>query len=147
MVQHTTFSASQSAPDSSLRMDAWAQARKRADDYLKLHRLPGTEREQLLARVAHKLTRTAPCPDHELIQLFIRTVQEELDAQKQAQPAAVYEPSNAAYDLEDDAETLAQKAEARTQTGPRFERSSIRVAPLRAITLLPLRSRQHRSHH
>lgn len=96
-------------------MDAWVQARKRADDYLKLHRLPGTEREQLLARVAHKLTRTAPCPDHELIQIFILTVQKELDA---------------------------QKVDTRTQTGPRFERSSIRVAPLRTITLLP-RQTQH----
>lgn len=110
MVQDTTFSLAQSSPESTVRMDAWTQARKRADDYLKLHRLPGDEREQLLARVAHKLTRTSPCSDQELIQRFIRTVQEEL---------------------------AAQKVDTRTQTGPRFERSSIRVAPLRTITLLP----------
>ncbi len=103
--------------DSGERMDAWAKARKRADSYLKLHKIADREREQLLANVARKLVRTGPCSEQELIQLFITTVQDEL---------------------------AAQKAATRTQTGPRFERSSIRVAPLRSISLLPRRSR-HRS--
>ena len=105
-----TSASSQYVTDTGLRSEAWAHARKRADDYLKLHRLPTAEHEQLLTQVAQKLTRAAPCDDQALIQLFISTVQQEL---------------------------VAQQAQARTQTGPRFERSSIRVAPLRAIPLLP----------
>lgn len=106
--------------DSGERMDAWAKARKRADSYLKLHKIADQEREQLLGGVARKLIRHNPCSEQELVQLFITTVQNEL---------------------------AAQKAATRTQTGPRFERSSIRVAPLSAISLLPRRSRQRPNRH
>jgi hypothetical protein len=120
MEQQIDTLANLATPDSGERMDAWAKARKRADSYLKLHRIADREREHLLSSVARKLVRTSPCSEQELIQLFITTVQDEL---------------------------AAQKAETRTQTGPRFERSSIRVAPLRSISLLPRRSRQRtRSH-
>lgn len=106
--------------DAGERMDAWAKARKRADSYLKLHKIADREREQLLGNVARKLVRSGPCSELELIQLFIATVQDEL---------------------------AAQKAATRTQTGPRFERSSIRVAPLCSISLLPRRSRLRTNTH
>ncbi len=113
MVEQSTLVTGQTTPDSTLRMDAWAQARKRADNYLKLHQLGSHDRELLLTAVANKLMRTVPtsCSEQELVQLFIGTVQTELTAQ--------------------------QADTAHSKTGPRFERSSIRVAPLRAITLLP----------
>lgn len=90
---------------------AWKQAHQRASNYLKLHRLPAEEHDALLERVAQQMTRSTPCSTETLIQLFISTVQRELEAH--------------------------QKTQIRIPTGPRFERSSIRVAPLRAITLLP----------
>lgn len=110
MKEIITPTSNQYVANTSKCHEAWAHARKRADDYLKLHRLPSAEHEQLLTQVAQKLTRATPCSEQELIQLFISTVQQEL---------------------------AAQQAQARTQTGPRFERSSIRVAPLRTIQLLP----------
>lgn len=116
MEQQTDTISAPVTPDSGERMDAWVKARKRADSYLKLHRIADREREQMLASVARKLVRTSPCSELALIQLFIATVQGEL---------------------------AAQKAAPRTQTGPRFERSSIRVAPLCSINLLPRRSRTH----
>lgn len=109
-VQRTTETPS-TVTESTPCDQAWGQARQRADNYLKLHRLPAAEHDALLERVAQKMTRSTPCSTQALIQLFISTVQRELEAH--------------------------QKAQTRTQTGPRFERSSIRVAPLRAITLLP----------
>lgn len=129
---------SQTTLDSAAPMDAWTLAKKRTNDYLKLHRLPEAEREHLLARITHKLARAGLFAEQELIQLFISTAQEELALiqangtdtsgcqckKSAAQPAVI--------PAEQDS-----KPDNRTQTGPRFERSSIRVAPLQAITLLP----------
>ncbi len=93
--------------------NAWLIAQKRANDYLKLHRLLDSERERLLAQITKKLARAGLFSEQELIQLFISTAQEEL------------------------ALLQAKESDNRTPTGPLFERSSIRVAPLQAITLLP----------
>jgi hypothetical protein len=98
--------------DTSASSKAWLLAQKRANDYLKLHRLPDADREQLLAQITQKLARAGLFSEQELIQLFISTAQEELAL-------------------------LQAKNTDRTPTGPLFERSSIRVAPLQAITLLP----------
>jgi hypothetical protein len=114
--------------ESAASQATWAMAKKRANDYLKLHRLPEAEREQLLARITDKLARSGLFGEQELIQLFISTAQEEL-ALPQARNTA--SQTNVSLDEADG------KADNRTQTGPRFERSSIRVAPLQAITLLP----------
>ncbi|OQX13508.1 MAG: hypothetical protein BWK73_12055 [Thiothrix lacustris] len=93
--------------------NAWLIAQKRANDYLKLHRLLDSERERLLAQITNKLARAGLFSEQELIHLFITTAQEEL------------------------ALLQAKESDNRTPTGPLFERSSIRVAPLQAITLLP----------
>ncbi|WP_028490513.1 hypothetical protein [Thiothrix lacustris] len=122
---HTPFSADASEVKAST--DTWILAKKRANDYLKLHRLPEAEREHLLTRITHKLARAGLFSEQELIQLFISTAQKEL-----ALLQVTEEKSAKTHPLDE------QDAKAdRTQTGPRFERSSIRVAPLQAITLLP----------
>jgi hypothetical protein len=141
MVKQVTVLSGAPSPDTTLRTDAWQLARKRADDYLKLHRIPDAEREHLLSQIAHKLTRTPPCNEQELIQLFISTVRAEL--------AAVQPPITkpAVTEVQPEADESDVKAEARAKTGPRFERSSIRVAPLQAITLRLLRLRQRHTHH
>jgi hypothetical protein len=118
-MKHETFSTSEATSEPAFSLDVWTHARKRADNYLKLHQLPTEQRDELLTQVAQKLTRTSPCSEQELIQRFISTVQLELAAQQAAN---------------------------HQQTGPRFERSSIRVAPLRAITLLPNRAQLRASH-
>lgn len=100
-------------PDTNAPSNAWLIAQKRANDYLKLHRLLDWERERLLAQITQKLARAGLFSEQELIQLFISTAQEEL------------------------ALLQAKNSDNRTPTGPLFERSSIRIAPLQAITLLP----------
>ena len=129
--------SSLTTPDSAASHNTRVLAKKRANDYLKLHRLPEAEREHMLARITNKLARAGLFSEQELIQLFISTAQEELALmQSDAKDAACCQgkkPSESASTVpeEQDAKTD------RTQTGPRFERSSIRVAPLQAITLLP----------
>ncbi|MBO0614278.1 MAG: hypothetical protein RL122_1556 [Pseudomonadota bacterium] len=122
--------------DSSTSMNTWELAKKRANAYLKLHRLPETEREQLLTRITSKLARAGLFGEQELIQLFISTAQAEV-ALLQAQAKADSSPQKAAQPTHSVTDEQDGKADNRTQTGPRFERSSIRVAPLQAITLLP----------
>ena len=121
---HTPFSPDGSEVKAST--DTWILAKKRANDYLKLYRLPEAEREHLLTRITHKLARAGLFSEQELIQLFISTAQKELALLQVTEEKSAKTPLD-----EQDA-----KAD-RTQTGPRFERSSIRVAPLQAITLLP----------
>lgn len=99
--------------DTNAPSNAWLLAQKRANDYLKLHRLLDSERERLLAQITQKLARAGLFSEQELIQQFISTAQEEL------------------------ALLQAKNSDNRTPTGPLFERSSIRIAPLQAITLLP----------
>lgn len=123
--------------DSATSIDPWVLARKRANDYLKLHRIPEAEREQLLSRISGKLARTGLYPEQELIRLFISTAQEELALLQNQRPSTSC--CQCKKTAEDDLQQ--GKPEVRTQTGPRFQRSSIRVAPLKAISLLPSRSR------
>lgn len=132
---------------SSSSMDAWTQAKKRANDYLKLHKLPDAEREQLLSRITLKLAHANVFNEPKLIQLFISTAQEELallQANAQDSPCHCKQTETAPAPLP---EPPNNKTELRAQTGPRFERSSIRVAPLQAISLLPQRSRQRPVRH
>ena len=138
MVQETTISSGHLGSDSVLRVDSWALAKKRADDYLKLYRVPPAEREQLLENVSRKLTRSTPCSEQELIQRFISTVRAELAT------IPSLDMADEALDFEEVKET---KPDSRAKTGPRFERSSIRVAPLQALSLGLLRSRQRHLHH
>lgn len=132
--------------DSKASIDAWALARKRANDYLKLHNLPEAEREHLLTRITHKLARAPLCPEQELIRHYLDLAQEELSLlQTTATNGSCCQCKKSSSKTEE-LITADGKPEARTQTGPRFQRSSIRVAPLKAITLLPSRSRLRTRH-
>lgn len=122
----------------STALDAWNLAKKRTNDYLKLHRLPDVEREHLLARISHRLAQANVFDQAELIQLFLSTAQEELAlVQTSIKDAACCQCSKTSVQ-----EPQVNKSDNRNNTGPRFERSSIKVAPLQAISLLPARSRQ-----
>lgn len=129
-------------------VDAWTLAKKRANDYLKLHRLPDAEREHLLSRITLKLAHANVYTEQELIQLFISTAQEELALlQTNSGDASCCNCKKTAAPHAPQDDMPPHKAELRTKTGPRFERSSIRVAPLKAISLLPSRSRQRPARH
>lgn len=133
--------------DSHNTMDVWTLAKKRANAYLKLHGLLDYERERLLARITFRLAQTNIFSEQELIQLYISTAREELALLQNGRDPSCCQckkPAGAAQAVEDDA---SGKPELRTQTGPRFERSSIRVAPLQAISLLPSRQRSVRHSH
>lgn len=140
--QLTQTSSNTSALDTTTSA-TWGLAKKRANDYLKLHHLPEAEREQLLARITGKLARAGLFTEQELIQLFISTAQEEL-ALMQAGNAdsSCCQCKKTTVDVSSSMEETENKTDNRTnKTGPRFERSSIRVAPLQAITLLPSAAR------
>lgn len=121
------------AADSAAPLSAWELARKRTNDYLKLHRLADATREQVLANVSQHLLNTTTVSPSELIALFIEKAQQELAALS-ANGTACCQCSK-----------TAEKPENRTNTGPRVERSSIRVAPLKSIEILPSITRV--SHH
>lgn len=123
------------AADSAAPLSAWELARKRTNDYLKLHRLADATREQVLTRVSQQLLDTTTVNPSELIALFIEKAQQELAALS-ANGAACCQCSKTAEK---------EKPENRMKTGPRVERSSIRVAPLKSIELLPsiVRVSQH----
>ena len=126
MIEQNVSIAGKHLPAVDAGMDSWQLAKKRADNYLKLHQIAESEREQLLAQVTQKLMRLAPCSEQVLIEHFLNTVRQELAAQ-QAQKLKLSEVDN---------------LDSRGKTGPRFERSSIRVAPLQTINLRLLRSLQ-----
>lgn len=135
--------ANLSATGAAAPLDAWNLAKKRTNDYLKLHRLPDVEREHLLARISHRLAHANVFVEAELIQLFLSTAQEELAlVQTSVKDAACCQCKKTATQ-----EPQASKPDNRNNTGPRFERSSIRVAPLQSISLLPSRSRQRSDRH
>ena len=126
MIEQNVSIAGKHLPAVDAGMDSWQLAKKRADNYLKLHQIAENEREQLLAQVTQKLMRLAPCSEQVLIERFLNTVRQELAAQ-QAQKLKLSEVDS---------------LESRGKTGHRFERSSIRVAPLQTINLRLLRSLQ-----
>lgn len=126
----------------TLSTNGWLLAKKRAYDYLALHHLPAAQCERLVEQVSQKLLHSPAHTEQALIQQFMQTIRQELTFE-QAQPANVAQHSESMHDVS----FAERRMESRNQTGPRFERSSIRVAPLQAITLRLLRSRQlHRQH-
>jgi len=143
MVQQITTVSGQPTATANTPMETWALARKRADDYLKLHRLPADEREQLLSQVARKLTQHAPCAEQELIKLFLQAVREEMAVLQNQQGKSDCRCDTPAPKQYEAPEPPAETADIRTKTGPQFQRSSIRVAPLQAISLRLARLRHH----
>lgn len=133
-------------PESNVSLDAWTLARKRTNDYLKLHNLPEAEREHLLTRITHKLARMSHCSEQELIRLYLTLAQEELALLQTAPVDGSCCQCRKSPGKAEETVVQESKPEARTQTGPRFQRSSIRVAPLKAISLLPSRSRLRTRH-
>lgn len=121
------------AADSAAPLSAWELARKRTNDYLKLHRLNDDTREKILTRVSQHLLNTTTVNPSELIALFIEKAQQELAALSTNGTACCQRSKTA------------DKPENRIKTGPRVERSSIRVAPLKSIELLSSITRV--SHH
>ena len=132
MVQETTFASGQTGSEQTCT-DSWALAKKRANAYLNLHLIDDATREQLLASISRKLARLPACSEQELIRHFINTAQAEMAS------LALDTPAEAEWFPEADD----NRPDSRTQTGPRFERSSIRVAPLQTINLGLLRLRHH----
>lgn len=132
MVQETTFASGQTGSEQTCT-DSWALAKKRANAYLKLHQIDDATREQLLASISRKLARLPACSEQELIRHFINTAQAEMAS------LALDSPAEAEWFPETDD----NRPDSRIQTGPRFERSSIRVAPLQTINLGLLRLRHH----
>lgn len=126
----------------TIGMDTWKVAQNRTNSYLKLHGLENAECERVLKRINHKLSRqTSSCQEKELLRLFITAAQEELAALQKAQSEKYTSCSQRILSLD------TNHAESRIKTGPRFERSSIRVAPLQSISLLPTRARLLLEHH
>lgn len=95
--------------------DPWALARRRVHSYLSLQRLSEITCEHILQQTTQQLPNQPPKSEAEQIQLFLQI------AQKIAQLAPMSDGRVAHWT-------------ART-TGPRVERSSIKVAPLQAISL------------
>ncbi len=141
MTELAKLLSSPASLESTASLDAWSLARKRADDYLKFNRLPQPEREHLLARITYKLAQTNCFDEQELIRLFIGLAQEELALLQPPSTDGACCQCRKPVSNAVDTTAYEMKPEARTQTGPRVQRSSIRVAPLKAITLLPSRTR------
>jgi hypothetical protein len=126
MIEQNVSIAGKNLPAVDAGMDSWQLAKKRADNYLKLHQIVESEREKMLAQVMQKLMRLAPCSEQALIERFLNIVRQELAAQQAQNIKSAEEES----------------LESRGKTSPRFERSSIRVAPLKTINLRLLRPLQ-----
>ncbi len=105
--------------------DPWALARRRARAYLSLQRVPEATCEQILQQAAQQLPAKPPKDEAEQIQTFLQS------AQKATQLTLGCHYS----------EHLTSANNARftnwtaRKTGPLVERSSIKVAPLQAISL------------
>ena len=127
MIEQKVSIAGKSLPAVDAGMDSWQLAKKRANNYLKLHQIDDKTREQMLAQITQKLMRLPPCADQQLMDRFLTMVRQEVNAVTQASPL---------HSANDD------MLETRGKTGPRFERSSIRVAPLKTINLRLLRPLQ-----
>ncbi|HPY41545.1 MAG TPA: hypothetical protein PLM98_13565 [Thiolinea sp.] len=105
--------------------DPWALARRRASAYLSLQRVPEATCEQILQQAAQQLPAKPPKSEAEQIQAFLQSTQQ-----------ATQMILGCHY-----SEHLASANDARfsnwtaRKTGPLVERSSIKVAPLQAISL------------
>lgn len=130
------------------RYDAWASARKRARHYLNLHRIPEGDCEQLLQQASQYLPAKPPLAEQEQIRLFIQALQKaapQLAATQSATPAIGCPYAEALQALAN-GRAAGWLAHTSRQTGPRVERSSIRVAPLQAISLRLLPRQTKTSH-
>lgn len=112
-------------PQTAAAKDPWASARQRVRTYLNLQHIPEATCEQILQQAAQQLPTKPPRSEAEQIQLFLQS------AQNAAQAVI---GCNAAEQLTQITHGRITNWSAR-KTGPRVERSSIKVAQLQAISL------------
>ena len=105
--------------------DPWALARKRAHAYLSLQRVPETTCEQILQQAAQQLPAKPPKGEAEQIQAFLQSTQKATQLILGCHYSEHLTSANNARFTN----WTARK------TGPLVERSSIKVAPLQAISL------------
>ncbi|WP_298610435.1 hypothetical protein [uncultured Thiothrix sp.] len=113
-------------PQASSSKDPWALARRRARAYLGLQALPETTCEQIIQHAMQYLPAKPPKAEAEQIQSFLQS------AQKATQMLLGVTYSE---HLVSSANTGRFVNWTARKTGPRVERSSIKVAPLQAISL------------
>ncbi len=113
-------------PQALSAKDPWALARRRARTYLSLQALPEVTCEQILQQALHYLPSKPPKAESAQIQAFLQSAQ-------QATQLLLGSTYNA--QLVNSANTGRFVNWTARKTGPRVERSSIKVAPLQAISL------------
>lgn len=113
-------------PQALSAKDPWALARRRARTYLSLQALPEATCEQILQQALRYLPSKPPKAEAEQIQAFLQS------AQKATQ---LLLGSAYSAQLVNSANTGRFANWTARKTGPRVERSSIKVAPLQAISL------------
>ena len=104
--------------------DPWALARRRAGAYLSLQRVPEATCEQILQQAAQQLPTKPPKSEAEQIQAFLQSAQKATQLILGCHYSEHLTSANARF-----TNWTARK------TGPLVERSSIKVAPLQAISL------------
>lgn len=111
-------------PQVKTSKDPWDVARQRTRAYLSLQRVPESMCEQILQQTAQHLPATAPKAEAEQIQVFLQTAQKVAQTVMGCGYSELSQLNNSRV-----ATWTARK------TCPRVERSSIKVAPLQAISL------------
>lgn len=120
-----SFSNKLATPQAGSTKDPWALARRRAHAYLNLQRVPEAACEQILQQAATTLPVKPPKAEAEQIQAFLQSAQKATHLILGCQyPEHLTSANNGRF-----ANWTARK------TGPQVERSSIKVAPLQAISL------------
>ncbi|HMT94579.1 hypothetical protein [uncultured Thiothrix sp.] len=114
-------------PQALSAKDPWALARRRARTYLSLQALPEATCEQILQQALHYLPSKPPKAESEQIQAFLQSAQQ---ATQILLGSSTYNAQ-----LVNSAKTGRFVNWTARKTGPRVERSSIKVAPLQAISL------------
>lgn len=112
-------------PQALAAKDPWAAARQRVRTYLTLQRIPELTCEQILHQAVQQVPAKPPKAEAEQIQLLLQAAQKVT----QAVMGCSYAEQSAQPSNSRSANWTARK------TGPRVERSSIKVAPLQAISL------------
>lgn len=113
-------------PQAPSSKDPWALARRRARAYLSLQALPETTCEQILQHAMQYLPAKPPKTEAEQIQIFLQSAQ---------QATQMLLGVNYSEQLVSSANTGRFVNWTARKTGPRVERSSIKVASLQAISL------------
>ncbi|TXH70863.1 MAG: hypothetical protein E6Q83_04930 [Thiothrix sp.] len=113
-------------PQASSSKDPWALARRRARAYLSLQDLPEVTCEQILQQAQFYLPAKPPKAEAEQIQAYLQSAQQATQLLLGGTYSAqlVNSANNGRF-----ANWTARK------TGPKVERSSIKLAPLEAISL------------